>query len=58
MILGVTAQELGELQENDNEAYLEKFGDATFTSFMFKIRVKLETFNVRYANVISLILQL
>ncbi|XP_034177571.1 replication protein A 70 [Osmia lignaria lignaria] len=44
-ILGVTAQELGELQENDNDAYLEKFGDATFKSFIFKIRIKLETFS-------------
>nr|XP_012139145.1 PREDICTED: replication protein A 70 kDa DNA-binding subunit isoform X2 [Megachile rotundata] len=44
-ILGITAQELGELQENDNDAYLEKFADATFKSFLFKIRVKLETFS-------------
>ncbi|XP_053984210.1 replication protein A 70 kDa DNA-binding subunit [Hylaeus anthracinus] len=44
-ILGITAQELGELQENDNDAYLEKFGSATFRSFIFKIRVKLEMFN-------------
>ncbi|CAL7949670.1 unnamed protein product [Xylocopa violacea] len=44
-ILGITAQELGELKENDNDAFLEKFGDATFKSFIFKIRVKLEMFN-------------
>ncbi|XP_076234444.1 replication protein A 70 [Calliopsis andreniformis] len=44
-VLGITAQELGELQENDNDAYLEKFADATFKSFIFKIRVKLEVFN-------------
>ncbi|OAD56898.1 Replication protein A 70 kDa DNA-binding subunit [Eufriesea mexicana] len=43
-VLGITAQELGELKENDNDAYLEKFGDATFKSFIFKIRVKLEMF--------------
>ncbi|CAK9822669.1 Replication protein A 70 kDa DNA-binding subunit [Anthophora retusa] len=44
-ILGISSQELGELQENDNDAYLEKFGDATFKSFLFKLRVKLEVFN-------------
>ncbi|XP_076656555.1 replication protein A 70 [Halictus rubicundus] len=44
-ILGVTAQELGELQENDNDAYLEKFGDATFKNFLFKMRAKLEVFS-------------
>lgn len=55
--MGVTAQELGELQENDNDAYLEKFGDATFKSFIFKIRVKLETFSVSlfiYQNICNL----
>ncbi|KZC11216.1 Replication protein A 70 kDa DNA-binding subunit [Dufourea novaeangliae] len=44
-ILGLSSQELGELQQSDNEAYLDKFGDATFTSFIFKIRVKLEVFS-------------
>ena len=44
-ILGITAQELGELQQNDNDAFLEKFGDATFKSFIFKIRVKSEVFS-------------
>ncbi|XP_076637806.1 replication protein A 70 [Colletes latitarsis] len=44
-ILGITAQELGELQENDNDTYLEKFGDTTFKSFVFKLRVKAEIFN-------------
>lgn len=44
-ILGVTAQELGELQQNDSDAFLEKFGDATFKSFIFKMRVKTEVFS-------------
>lgn len=44
-ILGITADELGELQENDNDAYLEKFGDASFKSFIFTLRVKVEIFN-------------
>ena len=44
-VLGITAQELGELQQNDNDAFLEKFGDATFKSFIFKIRVKSEVFS-------------
>ncbi|XP_076667304.1 replication protein A 70 isoform X2 [Andrena cerasifolii] len=44
-VLGITAQELGELQQNDNDAFLEKFGDATFKSFIFKMRVKTEVFS-------------
>ncbi|XP_031833471.1 replication protein A 70 [Nomia melanderi] len=44
-MIGITAQELGELKENDNEAFLEKFANATFKSFIFKLRVKMEEFN-------------
>ncbi|XP_016913881.2 replication protein A 70 kDa DNA-binding subunit [Apis cerana] len=43
-ILSSTAQELGELKENDIDAYSEKFSEATFKSFIFKIRVKVEVF--------------
>jgi len=45
-ILGMSAQELGELKENDNEAYMQKFGDANFKRFMFSLRAKSEVFQV------------
>lgn len=51
-ILSSTAQELGELKENDIDAYSEKFSEATFKSFIFKIRVKVEVFGVCYHNII------
>lgn len=54
-ILNSTAQELGELKENDIDAYSEKFSEATFKSFIFKIRVKVEVFGVCYHNIIILI---
>ncbi|XP_078035278.1 replication protein A 70 [Augochlora pura] len=44
-ILGSSSQELGELHDNDNDAFLERFSDTTFKSFVFKLRVKLETFS-------------
>ncbi|KAK1118340.1 hypothetical protein K0M31_015043 [Melipona bicolor] len=44
-ILDATAAELGELKDNDNDVFLEKFNNATFKSFIFKIRAKMETFN-------------
>ncbi|KAI4487913.1 hypothetical protein M0802_011732 [Mischocyttarus mexicanus] len=44
-ILGVTAQELGELEANDPEEYLKKFSDVTFKIFFVKLRMKVETFN-------------
>ncbi|XP_014477578.1 PREDICTED: replication protein A 70 kDa DNA-binding subunit [Dinoponera quadriceps] len=43
-ILGMSAQELGELKENDNDAYMQKFGDASFKRFTFALRVKSEVF--------------
>ncbi|XP_032668009.1 replication protein A 70 kDa DNA-binding subunit-like [Odontomachus brunneus] len=43
-ILGMSAQELGELKENDNDAYMQKFGDASFKRFTFGVRVKSEVF--------------
>lgn len=45
-ILGMSAQELGELKENDNDAYMQKFGDASFKRFTFGVRVKSEVFQV------------
>ncbi|XP_017888998.1 replication protein A 70 kDa DNA-binding subunit [Ceratina calcarata] len=44
-ILGLTGEELGELKENDNDAYLDKFSEAAFRSFVFKLRVTMEMFN-------------
>lgn len=45
-VMSITAQELGELKENDNDAFLEKFANATFKSFIFKLRAKVEEFHV------------
>lgn len=44
-ILGITAQELGELKENDSDAFLEKFSEAAFSTFLFKLRVTMEMYN-------------
>jgi len=45
-ILGMSAQELGELKENDNDAFLQKFGEASFKKFIFTLRAKSEVFQV------------
>lgn len=45
-ILGMSAQELGELKENDKDAYLQKFGEANFKTFTFNLRAKSEVFQV------------
>lgn len=44
-VLNTTSQELGELQENNQEQFLEKFSDVTFKYFLVKLRMKVETFN-------------
>ncbi|XP_072749031.1 replication protein A 70 kDa DNA-binding subunit [Anoplolepis gracilipes] len=43
-ILGMSAQELGELKENDNDAYMQKFGEASFKRFTFSLRARSEVF--------------
>lgn len=45
-ILGMSAQELGELKENDNDAYMQKFGEASFKRFTFNLRATSEVFQV------------
>jgi len=45
-ILSTSAQELGELKENDNDAYMEKLNEANFKRFIFSLRVKSEVFQV------------
>ncbi|KAL0108123.1 hypothetical protein PUN28_015019 [Cardiocondyla obscurior] len=43
-ILGMTAQQLGALKETDNDAYMQKYGDANFKKFTFNLRAKAEVF--------------
>ncbi|XP_058531248.1 replication protein A 70 kDa DNA-binding subunit [Ochotona princeps] len=44
-ILGQNTAYLGELREKNEQAFEEVFQNANFRSFMFRIRVKLETYN-------------
>lgn len=45
-VLGMSAQELGELKENDNDAYMQKFGEASFKRFAFTLKARSEVFQV------------
>lgn len=47
--MGLTAGELGELKDTNNDAFLEKFGEAAFKTFLFKLRVKMESYSVSRA---------
>ncbi|KAM9208122.1 replication protein A 70 kDa DNA-binding subunit isoform 2-T2 [Dugong dugon] len=44
-ILGQSTAYLGELKEKNEQAFEEAFQNASFRSFTFRIRVKLETYN-------------
>lgn len=44
-ILGCTSQEMGDLQSNDEEKFNAKIADATFSTFNFKLRCKMEVYN-------------
>ncbi|CAL4201716.1 unnamed protein product, partial [Meganyctiphanes norvegica] len=45
ILLGITAQELGEMQELDSDKFEKVFSDANFKDYTMKLRVKMETFN-------------
>jgi replication factor A1 len=41
-----TAQDLGELKESDEAAYDQVFTDANFAMYNFRLRAKVDTYNV------------
>ena len=49
-ILGVDSQRLGEMRDTDEVAYDQVFQKVNFNDFIFKIRAKMDTFNVSYFN--------
>lgn len=46
-LLGKSAQEIGEMLEHDKEAAEKVFADITFQQKTFKMRTKVETYQVR-----------
>jgi len=44
-VLGITAQELGQLKEDDNNRFMTILKEASFKEFNFKLRSKMETYN-------------
>ncbi|XP_071850158.1 replication protein A 70 kDa DNA-binding subunit-like [Apostichopus japonicus] len=44
-ILGKNANSLGALREQDDAAFNQVFQDAVFSDFIFKMRIKMETYN-------------
>ena len=45
-ILGKSAQELGELRDQDSPEYNDAFQRANFREFIFRIRAKMDNYNV------------
>ena len=45
-ILGCSAQELGEMKEQNSPEYDSVFQKANFKDFMFRVRAKMDTYNV------------
>lgn len=46
MLLNGSGSELGELKETNPDAYMDRVAEAAYKSYIFKIRVKQENFNV------------
>lgn len=45
LILGIKADELGELKTSNSNKYDEYFSESVFSEFNFKLRIKMETYN-------------
>lgn len=45
-MVGLSAQELQELQEVNNEEFTKKFTNLSFQPFLFKLRIKMGMYNV------------
>ena len=46
-VLGISAEDLGQLRETDEQAYDDVFQKANFKEYVFRVRAKVDTFNVR-----------
>ena len=47
--LGLSAEELGRMKDEDADGYQKAFDDATFKCYIFRLRAKMDTYNVRSA---------
>ena len=45
-MLGTSADELGQLRETDEQAYDNVFQQANFKEYVFRVRAKVDTYNV------------
>ncbi|XP_076031483.1 replication protein A 70 isoform X2 [Oratosquilla oratoria] len=43
-VLGMPAQDIGNMRESNNDAFLQLFHEATFKNHIFRLRVKMETY--------------
>ena len=48
MLLGKSADEIGRLKDSDNGEFQKIFEEATFKWYKFRLRVKMETYNVSH----------
>ena len=48
-VLGTSAEDLGSMKESDEQAFDNVFQQANFKEYTFKVRAKMDTFNVRRA---------
>ena len=46
-VLGVSAEDLGKMKESDEQAFDNVLQQATFKEYVFRVRAKVDTYNVR-----------
>ena len=46
-VLGTSAEDLGSMKDTDEQAFDNVFQQANFKEYIFRVRAKMDTFNVR-----------
>ena len=53
-MLGTTAEDLGSMRDTDEQAFDNVFQQANFKEYTFRVRAKVDTFNVSQIQKVSL----
>ena len=56
-VLGTSADDLGSMRDNDEQAFDAVFQQANFKEYVFRVRAKVDTFNVRRISKLAYFIQ-
>lgn len=56
-VLGTSAEDLGSMRDSDEQAFDAVFQRANFKEYVFRVRAKVDTFNVRRISKLEYFIQ-